>query len=57
MPLKTCKQAWLDMTEATSDQSVYNYVQELDMGDYLVETELFSSSVLEAYARGIWRSR
>ena len=50
MTLKTCQQAWLDMTEATGEQSVYNYVQELDMADYLVETDLFSAPVLQAYS-------
>ncbi len=50
MPVISCRQAWENMTEATSKGSVRNYTQELDMSDFLVETELFSKPVLEAYS-------
>lgn len=50
MPVISCQQAWQTMTEATSKGSVRNYTQELDMSDFLVETDLFSKPVLEAYS-------
>ncbi|GAB2198938.1 thymidylate synthase family protein [Sessilibacter sp. MAH4] len=46
----SCQQAWQNMTLATEENSVRNYTQLLDMSDYLVETELFSKPVLEAYS-------
>lgn len=50
MQVKSCRQAWRDMTTATQNDSVRNYVQLLDMSDYLVETDLFPQDVLEAYS-------
>jgi hypothetical protein len=50
LEIKSCKQAWLDMTAATQRESVRNYLQLLDMADYLVETELFPAHVLDAYS-------
>ena len=38
------------MSEITNTGSARNFVQELDMSDYLVETELFPRDVLEAYS-------
>lgn len=37
------------MTEISDQRSVRNFVQILDMSDYLVETELFPRDVLDAY--------
>ncbi|GAA6169526.1 hypothetical protein [Sessilibacter corallicola] len=50
MAIISCRQAWENMTKATDGGSVRNYTQVLDMSDYLVETELFSKPVLEAYS-------
>ncbi len=38
------------MTAATEAHSVYNYIQRLDMSDFVVETDLFPVDVLEAYS-------
>jgi thymidylate synthase len=38
------------MGEACQQHAVRNYVQLLDMSDYLVETDLFPKEVLEAYS-------
>ena len=38
------------MSEICGQQSVRNFVQVLDMSDYLVETDLFPRAVLEAYS-------
>ena len=38
------------MSEITSTGSARNFVQELDMSNYLVETELFPRDILEAYS-------
>lgn len=46
----SCRDAWQRMTAASKESSVRNYVQDLDMRDYLVETELFAEEVLVAYS-------
>lgn len=38
------------MSEIDGQQTVRNFVQVLDMSDYLVETELFPKEALEAYS-------
>jgi len=45
----SCRAAWQQMTELSEQKSVRNFVQILDMSDYVVETELFPRDVLEAY--------
>jgi hypothetical protein len=50
MQVKSCKSAWRDMTKASEVGQVRNYVQILDMSDYLVETPLFPKAALEAYS-------
>lgn len=46
---KNCRDAWQQMVAATRDGTARNYVQVLDLSDYLVETNLFPKEVLEAY--------
>lgn len=46
----SCRQALKNMDEAAADAPVFNYFQCLDMSDYLIETELFSKEVLDAYS-------
>lgn len=46
----TCREAWEHMTEISSVSSVRNFSQELDMSDYVVETDLFPKDVLDAYS-------
>ncbi len=50
MKIRSCKNAWQHMTEICKGRAVRNYTQLLDMQDYLVETELFSAPVLDAYS-------
>ena len=50
MELKSCRTAWQQMSEISERQSRRNYVQVLDMSDYLVETPLFPRTALEAYS-------
>ena len=45
-----CRDAWQHMCEACADQPVRNFVQLLDMSDFLVETELFPEEALLAYS-------
>jgi hypothetical protein len=45
-----CRLAWQRMNDACALGPVRNYVQLLDMCDYLVETELFPEPVLRAYS-------
>ena len=45
-----CRDAWQQMTEACADGPVRNYVQVLDMRDFVVETGLFPLAALEAYS-------
>jgi len=47
---RDCRSAWLHMTETCAQAPVRNFVQVLDMSDYLVETELFPEPVLAAYS-------
>lgn len=47
---KSCRSAWQYMTEISKDVSVRNFVQSLDMSDYLVETDVFPEEVLVAYS-------
>jgi hypothetical protein len=46
----TCLSAWHRMTELSEQGPMRNFVQTLDMGDYVVETALFPKAVLEAYS-------
>lgn len=46
----SCRSAWQHMNDISAQQPVRNFVQVLDMSDYLVETELFPLPVLEAYS-------
>lgn len=50
MELITCRAAWQHMTESSAEQSVRNFVQVLDMNDFLIETDLFPKSALQAYS-------
>jgi hypothetical protein len=50
LDVQNCQQAWLRMTAAAADGPVRNYVQLLDMSDYLVETEVFPEAALLAYS-------
>ena len=45
-----CRAAWQHMTEISRTESVRNFVQTLDMSDYLVVTELFPEEILVAYS-------
>lgn len=47
---RSCRSAWMHMSEISKEQAVRNFVQSLDMSDYLVETDLFPREVLEAYS-------
>jgi thymidylate synthase len=49
METKTCQAAWREMTAISAEHAVRNYVQVLDMGDYVVESPLFPSEALDAY--------
>lgn len=48
--VQSCRGAWERMTEISKSQSVRNYVQCLDMSDYLVVTDTFPEDVLLAYS-------
>ena len=48
--MRTCREAWEHMTEISAEASVRNFTQELDMTDYVVETDLFPIAVLDAYS-------
>lgn len=48
--MRTCREAWEHMTEISHDAPVRNFSQELDMSDYVVETDLFPLEVLDAYS-------
>lgn len=50
MDVRSCRAAWQRMSEISERQSQRNYVQVLDMSDYLVETQLFPRAALEAYS-------
>ncbi|MDH3273303.1 MAG: hypothetical protein OEM64_00970 [Gammaproteobacteria bacterium] len=47
---QSCRSAFMHMSEVSKRQQVRNFVQSLDMSDYLVETDLFPREVLEAYS-------
>ena len=47
---RTGREAWEHMTEISMDAPVRNFTQELDMGHYVVETDLFPLEVLDAYS-------
>ena len=46
---RSCQAAWKRMCELSRDSSTRNFVQILDMSDYVVETERFPADVLDAY--------
>ena len=48
--MRGCREAWEHMTEISMEAPVRNFSQELDMTDYVVETELFPLDVLDAYS-------
>jgi len=50
MEIISCQDAWSHMTEISAGRAVRNYVQLLDMQDYLVESDLFSAPILHAYS-------
>ncbi len=50
MTIRSCRDAWLHMTDISAGRAVRNYVQLLDMQDYLVESDLFSAPILDAYS-------
>ncbi len=47
---QTCREAWQDMSASSARGPVRNFVQILDMSDFVVETELFPLAALEAYS-------
>lgn len=47
---RTVREAWEHMTEISKDSPVRNFTQDLDMSDYVVETDLFPVEVLDAYS-------
>jgi thymidylate synthase len=47
---RNCRAAWLHMNEISDEQPVRNFVQVLDMSDYVVETELFPEAALKTYS-------
>lgn len=47
---RPCREAWQHMSAVCEQRPVRNFVQVLDMRDYLVETDLFPQAVLEAYS-------
>ena len=46
----SCRTAWQRMTEASNQCAVRNYVQLLDMSDFLVVSDVFPEDVLLAYS-------
>ena len=48
---RSCKEIWEEMTELSKENHVRNYSCDMDMSDYLVETELFPKDVLHAYSQ------
>ncbi|MGI9199553.1 MAG: hypothetical protein ACR2QL_00740 [Woeseiaceae bacterium] len=47
--IQSCRSAWERMTAISKSQAVRNFVQCLDMSDFLVVTEDFPEKVLRAY--------
>lgn len=45
----SCRDAWQRMTEIAREGQVRNYVQVLDMSDFVVETDVFPKEVLDVY--------
>ena len=45
----SCREAWQRMTEIAREGQVRNYVQVLDMSDFVVETDVFPKEVLDVY--------
>lgn len=50
MESKDCQSAWQHMSNVSAQDHVRNFVQLLDMSDYVVETALFPRAALEAYS-------
>ncbi len=46
----SCLETWREMTELSKHESVRNFSRDIDMSDFLVETELFPEKVLQAYS-------
>ena len=47
---QNCREAWQRMSAACADGPLRNFVQVLDMSDFVVETELFPEAALDAYS-------
>jgi len=47
---QNCRTAWEHMNDLCAEGPVRNFVQVLDMSDYVVETELFPEAALNAYS-------
>ena len=50
MSPRNCRSAWQRMHEAAATGPVRNYTELIDMGDFVVETELFPRAALVAYS-------
>lgn len=50
MEPKPCQVAWQEMCDISATGAVRNYVQLLDMSNFVIETELFPKAALEAYS-------
>lgn len=50
LEVRDCVTAWREMTAAAKKGAVRNYVQKLDMSNFIVETPLFSLESLIAYS-------
>jgi hypothetical protein len=50
MEPRSCRSAWEQMNAICEHGPVRNYVQVLDMSDYVVETDLFPQAALAAYS-------
>ena len=46
----TCRSAWETMTAITDGRSVRNFHADLDMDNYVIETDLFPREVLDVYS-------
>lgn len=47
---QNCRDAWRRMCEMSRQEPVRNFIQLLDMSDFLVETDLFPAAALNAYS-------
>ena len=56
MEIRSCRDAWLHMTDISAGHAVRNYVQWLDMQDYLVEEQKQYFSDLRGGGQGDYRA-